>query len=126
MVARGQISLPRMILNINSLRSAITRPFNGNMKIKSLLSLVLAVNLLLALPLFGQTVEITGKVLAVSSTVVTVQSGTDVWDIKRTQTTIVTGTLKVGALVTIKYNAPDGQKKEGPTNSNPTATPTSG
>ena len=72
----------------------------------------------------AQTSEMTGKVVAVSSTIITVQSGTDVWDIKRSSSTSVTGALKIGATVTVKYNTPDGQKKEGPvTETNPTATP---
>ena len=76
--------------------------------------------------LFGQTTETTGKVLAVSSTTITIQSGTDVWDIKRSDTTTVTGSLKVGSTVTVKYNTPDGQKREGPgTVTAPTATPSS-
>jgi hypothetical protein len=95
------------------------------MKMKSLLSLLLATTILSG-TLFGQTAEMTGKVLAVSSSTITVQKGTEVWDIKRTQGTSVTGTLKVGSTVTISYNTPDAQKKEGPAlTTEPTATPAS-
>jgi hypothetical protein len=74
----------------------------------------------------AQTSELTGKVVAVSSTTITMQSGTDVWDIKRSSSTSVTGNLKAGSTVTVKYSTPDGQKKEGPiTATNPTATPAS-
>jgi hypothetical protein len=81
-----------------------------------LLSLIVAMSLVLSSAGLGQTTEMTGKVLAVTSSVITVQKGTEVWDIKRGRntSTTVTGDLKVGSTVTIKYNAPDAQKKEGP------------
>lgn len=88
------------------------------------LILFLAVGVIFAAPVFGQTSEMTGTVVAVSTSTITVQSGTAVWDIKRTSTTSVDGTLKVGSTVTVKYNTPDGQKREGPvTTTVPTATP---
>jgi hypothetical protein len=74
----------------------------------------------------AQTSEMTGKVVAVSTSTITLQSDTGVWDIKRSSSTSVTGALKIGTTVTLKYNTPDAQKKEGPiTATNPTATPAS-
>jgi hypothetical protein len=95
------------------------------MKIKLLLLLLIAA-FVSSTALFGQTSTMTGKVLAVSSSVITVQKDADVWDIKRTSNTSVTGALKVGSTVTVKYDAPDAQKKEGPAlTTEPTATPAS-
>ena len=57
-----------------------------------------------------------GTVVAVTPTLITVQRGKDVWNIKcgaGTHTT-VKGELKVGASVSISYDAPDAQKKEEP------------
>jgi hypothetical protein len=62
----------------------------------------------------GQTANVTGKVIAVTAQSVTVQNGKDVWVIKRTRTTKVDGTLKVGSTINVVYNTTDGQKKEGP------------
>jgi hypothetical protein len=93
------------------------------MKMKFVVSLVLIGNLLVAITAFGQTTNVTGKVLAVSSTSITLQSGTDVWDIKRTQTTTVSGTLKLGSNVTVTYSVADGQKREGGVSTAPTPTP---
>jgi hypothetical protein len=74
---------------------------------------------------FGQTVQITGTVSAVTSTQITLQSGTDVWTIKRDATTTVTsGNLTVGSTVTVKCASVDAHKNEQPT-SGPTATPAS-
>src|SRR5690242_13334090 len=98
---------------INSLRRRVGGTFNGSMKMKSLLSLVLVATLLFGLTVSGQTTQVTGKVLAVTTSTITLQSGTDVWDIKRTQTTTVNGTLKVGSSVTVTYSVADGQKREG-------------
>jgi hypothetical protein len=84
---------------------------------------LLVAGIIFSVTLFAQTSTTTGKVLAVSPTTITVESGTDVWDIKRTQSTSVNGTLRVGATVTVTYNTPDAQKKEGPTTAT-NATPT--
>jgi hypothetical protein len=54
----------------------------------------------------------TGKIIAVTSDKITVQSGKEVWDISLTATTKVSGDQKVGSTVTVTYNAPDAQKKE--------------
>jgi hypothetical protein len=94
------------------------------MKTRSLLSLFVAGSVMFSTTLLAQTSTMTGKVLAVSSNTITVQEGREVWDIKRTPRTSTTGTLKVGATITITYNTPDAQKKEGPTTTtNPTPTP---
>lgn len=82
---------------------------------KRKLLLILAIGTALSGIAFAQTTQLTGKVIAVSSGAITVQKGTDVWDIKRSRSTKVDGTLKVGSTVTVTYNTPDAQKKEGPT-----------
>ncbi len=79
-----------------------------------MLNLIAVISLALSGTVFGQTAQMTGKVLALSKDSITVQSGTDVWTIKRVPATKVTGDLKPGSVVTISYNAPDAQKKEAP------------
>lgn len=62
---------------------------------------------------FGQTVQITGTVAAVTDTQITVQSGTDTWTIKRSSTTNVTsGKLTIGSAVTVKCESTDAHKNE--------------
>lgn len=51
----------------------------------------------------AKTYQVTGPVLAVTPDVITVQKGTDKWDLARDASTVVTGDLKVGASVTIQY-----------------------
>jgi hypothetical protein len=95
------------------------------MKTKTLLLLMIAA-CVLTTALFAETSTMTGKVLAVSTSVITVQKDTEVWDIKRTASTSVTGALKVGSMITVKYSTPDAQKKKGPAlATEPTATPAS-
>jgi hypothetical protein len=95
------------------------------MKIKVLLAFLIA-GTMFNHALLGQTAEMTGKVIAVSTATIMVQKGTEIWDIKRSASTTITGTPKVGSTVTVKYNSPDAQKKEGPTTATePTATPAS-
>ena len=94
------------------------------MKMKLLVPLIIVLSIALSGVVFGQTTTATGKVLALSSTSVTLDTGTGgVWDIKRTKTTTVNGTLKVGSMVTVTYSVADGQKREGGVSTNPTATP---
>jgi hypothetical protein len=50
------------------------------------------------------TYQVTGPVLAVSDTSITVQKGKDPWTVSRDAGTKVTGTLAVGSKVTIKYH----------------------
>ena len=91
------------------------------MRIKALLSLITAGSLAFSSAAFGQTVQMTGKVIAVTSSMITVQKGTEVWQVTRGSATKVTGNLEVGATVTINCNAPDAQKKEGPAVPSPSA-----
>jgi cytochrome c1 len=67
-------------------------------------SLTLAVALA-ATPAFAadKTYQVTGPVLEVTDSVITVQKGKEKWQIARTKDTKVTGDLKVGAKVTITY-----------------------
>jgi hypothetical protein len=48
--------------------------------------------------------QVTGPVLAVTATSITVKKGKDPWTVSRDASTQVTGDLKVGAKVTIKYH----------------------
>lgn len=85
------------------------------MKKQMLLGLVVVGCLaLLSSGAFGQTTTITGKVLAVTSSMITVESGKDVWEITRGPTTVIKGDAKVGARVTVTCNESDAQKKEAP------------
>ena len=99
--------------------------FNGAMITKTLLPTVLAgIIIMVCGATFAQTTQMTGTVLAVSSTTITVQKDSEVWDIKRTKNTSVNGTLKVGSTVTVTYSSIDAQKKEGPgIATSPTPTP---
>jgi hypothetical protein len=72
---------------------------------------------------FSQTINVSGRVTALTGSQITVQSGTNSWTIQRTATTTVTsGNLSVGQMVTIQCAAPDAQKKEEPA-IQPTPTP---
>ena len=86
--------------------------FNAMMKMKSILIAIAAATLTLGSTAFAQTAHLTGKVIAVTSDKITVQKGKEVWDIKLTASTKVSGDKKVGSTVTVTYNAPDAQKKE--------------
>ena len=94
------------------------------MKIKSFLSVFVAAIIALGGTAFAQDAVMKGTVVAVAGGKITIQKGTEIWAIRQGPTTTVTGDLKVGSVVTIKYNAPDAQKKEEPL-SNPTPTPAS-
>ena len=48
--------------------------------------------------------QVTGPILAVTDTSITVQKGKDPWTVSRDTNTKVTGDLKVGSKVTIKYH----------------------
>lgn len=50
-----------------------------------------------------KTYQVTGPVLEVTDTSVTVQKGDDKWELARDASTKITGELKVGAKVTIEY-----------------------
>jgi len=50
-----------------------------------------------------KTYQVTGPVLALTPTTITVQKGEDKWEVARKDSTKVTGKLAVGAKVTIQY-----------------------
>jgi hypothetical protein len=50
-----------------------------------------------------KTYQVTGPVLEVTDSVITVEKGKDKWQLARDKDTKVTGDLKVGAKVTIEY-----------------------
>lgn len=50
-----------------------------------------------------KTYQVTGPVLEVTATSITVQKGDDKWEIARNKNTKISGDLKVGAKVTIYY-----------------------
>jgi hypothetical protein len=50
-----------------------------------------------------KTYQVTGPILEVTPTAITVQKGNDKWEIARTSKTKITGDPKVGAKVTIYY-----------------------
>jgi hypothetical protein len=50
-----------------------------------------------------KTYQVTGPVLEVTPTAITVKKGNDNWEIARNSKTKITGDLKVGAKVTIYY-----------------------
>ena len=52
----------------------------------------------------AKTYQVTGPVLEVTPTTITVQKGDDKWQIARTKGTKITGDLKVGSKVTIQYH----------------------
>jgi hypothetical protein len=51
----------------------------------------------------AKTYQVTGPVLDVTPTTITVQKGNDKWEIARDSKTKTTGDIKVGATVTIYY-----------------------
>jgi hypothetical protein len=68
-------------------------------------SLVMVFSLLtlLAFAAGPKTYQVTGPVLEVKGDIVTVQKGSERWEISIDKATKVTGDLKVGAKVTIEY-----------------------
>jgi hypothetical protein len=57
----------------------------------------------------AKSYQVTGPVLELTPTVITVQKGNDKWEIQRNSNTKVTGDLKVGAKVTIYYTMVAGE-----------------
>lgn len=51
----------------------------------------------------AKTYQVTGPILEVTDTMITVQKGTEKWQIDRDAATKVDGDLKVGTKVTIEY-----------------------
>ena len=67
---------------------------------------LLSVFLLISMVVFAagpKTYQVTGPVLDIKGDVITVQKGTDKWEITLDKTAKVTGDLKVGSKVTIEY-----------------------
>ncbi|PYQ48961.1 MAG: hypothetical protein DMF78_19840 [Acidobacteria bacterium] len=71
---------------------------------KAVLS-ILCLVLILAVPGHAavKTYQVTGPVLEVTDDHITVQKGTERWELARDASTKVTGDLKVGAKVTVEY-----------------------
>jgi hypothetical protein len=83
------------------------------MNIKKLAPMIVAV-LLAANAAFGQTVTVTGTVTVLTDAQISLASGLDLWNIRRTPTTTVTnGTLAVGNTVTVQCSSADAQKIPG-------------
>jgi hypothetical protein len=75
------------------------------MNMRPLLATVLAFTLVTGSALADDhNYQVTGPVLAVTSTSITVKKGSSPWTVSRDANTQVTGDLKVGAKVTIKYH----------------------
>ena len=51
----------------------------------------------------AKSYQVTGPILELTDTKIVVQKGDEKWEVTRTPETKVTGTLKVGARVTIHY-----------------------
>ena len=67
---------------------------------------LLSVFLLISMVVFAagpKTYQVTGPVLDIKGDVITVQKGTDKWELTLDKTAKVTGDLKVGSKVTIEY-----------------------
>jgi hypothetical protein len=63
----------------------------------------------------AKTYQVTGPILELTATTITVQKGDEKWQVARDKSTKVTGELKVGAKVTIYYQmvASEIEVKEG-------------
>ncbi len=57
----------------------------------------------------AKTYQVTGPVLALTPTTITVQKGDEKWELARNKNTKVTGDLKVGSKVTIYYTMVAGE-----------------
>jgi hypothetical protein len=76
------------------------------MNMNTAFSLLAVANLALSSAAFAagaKTYEVTGPVLEVTDTMITVQKGKDRWEINRDANTKVTGDVKVGDKVHITY-----------------------
>ena len=77
------------------------------MKFRSLFSSTILASMLLAASRLAaadaKTYQVTGPILELTPSVITVQKGDERWQIARTKDTKITGDLKVGAKVTIQY-----------------------
>ena len=75
------------------------RPFHA-----ALASAVLALSLAAQAPAAAKQYQVTGKLLAVTDTMLTVEKGDEKWEIDRTADLKTKGTLKVGEKVTVYYH----------------------
>ena len=76
------------------------------MKTKMALSLIAAANLMLSGAAFAagaKTYQVTGTVIEMTGSKITVQKGTEKWEIDLDPTIKAKGDVKVGAIVTITY-----------------------
>ncbi len=79
---------------------------------KSIILAPIAALLLSCLPASAagpKSYQVTGPILELTDTTITVQKGDDKWEIARTPETKVKGELKVGAKVTISYTMSAGK-----------------
>jgi hypothetical protein len=83
------------------------------MNVKNLMTIIVAA-LLFGNAAFGQTVQVAGNVSALTDAQITMTLAKDTWLIKRVSTTtVVTGTLAVGNMVTVQCLSGDVQKVVG-------------
>jgi len=71
-------------------------------RVVCLFSILILISLLV-LAAGPKTYQVTGPVLDIKGDLITVQKGTDKWEIAIDKSTKVTGDLKVGSKVTIEY-----------------------
>jgi cell division protein YceG involved in septum cleavage len=73
------------------------------MKKRMIAVVILLIFTVVSIAFAVNTYQVTGPVLEVKDTSITVQKGNEKWEIARDSNTKVTGDLKVGSKVTIKY-----------------------
>jgi hypothetical protein len=73
------------------------------MKKRMIAVVILLIFTVVSIAFAVNTYQVTGPVLEVKDTSITVQKGNEKWEITRDSNTKVTGDLKVGSKVTIKY-----------------------
>lgn len=113
--AKRWIVLPDRAVKLTHYPTPLSRDFAGRMcrlrRMKSTTrclftfasALLLGASLAAPARAADKTYQVTGPVLEVTDTSVTVQKNKEKWQIARTKDTKVTGDLKVGAKVTIMY-----------------------
>lgn len=73
------------------------------MKKRMIVVVIVLILTVVSLAFAVNTYQVTGPVLEVKDTSITVQKGNERWEITRDSNTKVTGDLKVGSKVTIRY-----------------------
>jgi hypothetical protein len=68
----------------------------------------------------ADTATVSGTILSVTPAMITIQKDAEVWTIRRTAHTTVTGQLTTGSMVTVTFDSADSQKKEAPAGGTPT------